>query len=937
MALKQDQPTWPFLIVLAAVALFGFLWASHTGPVSEHPQHGGIKIDPSGVSGPLGSAAGGPDASRGSPRPHPAGCLPSLPTLDSETGFRVWGDDCPSWSDADDFRLVVPSGKFASEVPQLGDVPLTGSLVRLEAVRPSGGSDPLPAQHDTAETDSSDPPAPADQSAGGMLEFGKIGQVGDSDTSWGSSAQWTTNRPEQPSIQLSPEKVAALSLSPDAAQRAAGPDEQSGQSPAFGLSALTSAATGPAMSAPEASGDEQWADVWPRPATLLEQLEALRAEPALLHWSDAVFAAIDQLWNALRAKCSVEQEQALARLDELAQQADRLLPELTDPHPLNLLRQARHALGRRLHLWRTLSQWDHTSPGADADDSDLPRRLASALSKVRQLLGDSQSAEAWWRYLELDRLESQLQEPGGWTPASELLARRILRRLAYAQSASDRKRLLDSAAFAELGQVLATGVQRPSARAILALVEEFEQLHQPSTAASLGEVLVLLRASGTPQVRAVGEAIDAGYRGANFRIAVSEQLLNRLIPERELEYRPVHDVIRGYPVLGDSLAETQVAFRLIPDPQRIRLALEVRGLVAAITSSIAGPAVFHNDSQSAYLALKELEFDLSGIRTQPAEVVVANEFWLRSLRTDFDPVPLLGALAQEIARAQHAESKYETKREVAQKLERQVRTQVNREADERFERLNARIRRHLLEAVEALSLGPEMVGAQTTRQRIIMQLRLAGGDQTAAGTARPWAPSDSLASCQVHESTLNNAIARLGFDGHTLTLTEVHRRLGELLRLNTMESDADDDRVEITFASQDALQVHFHDGQMAVRMAIAQLYRPPHDWRDFEVRAFYRPVAEGRTARMQRDGVVQLIGPHLKFRDQIALRGVFSKTFSKNRSWDLLPQWFAEHPKIADLEVTQLKIADGWLALAVGPARTTAATVAHGNPQEELR
>ena len=74
---------------------------------------------------------------------------------------------------------------------------------------------------------------------------------------------------------------------------------------------------------------------------------------------------------------------------------------------------------------------------------------------------------------------------------------------------------------------------------------------------------------------------------------------------------------------------------------------------------------------------------------------------------------------------------------------------------------------------------------------------------------------------------------------------------------------------------------------------------------------------------MVRDGIVQLGGRRIPTGQQIALRGIFAKTFSSRRAWNLTPQRLATEEKFADLTVTQFVIDDGWLGVALGPQRPT--------------
>ena len=109
----------------------------------------------------------------------------------------------------------------------------------------------------------------------------------------------------------------------------------------------------------------------------------------------------------------------------------------------------------------------------------------------------------------------------------------------------------------------------------------------------------------------------------------------------------------GVPVHGQSLTSTDVAIRLIPDPTRVRMALEVTGEVAATTSSTSGPATFINDSEALYAARKPFEINGKGVKLLPAEVDVQHETRLRDVATDFDGIPLFGWMARSVARTQH--------------------------------------------------------------------------------------------------------------------------------------------------------------------------------------------------------------------------------------------------------------------------------------------
>jgi hypothetical protein len=82
-------------------------------------------------------------------------------------------------------------------------------------------------------------------------------------------------------------------------------------------------------------------------------------------------------------------------------------------------------------------------------------------------------------------------------------------------------------------------------------------------------------------------------------------------------------------------------------------------------------------------------------------------------------------------------------------------------------------------------------------------------------------------------------------------------------------------------------------------------------------------VVHGRSAELCRDGVVQLVG-RLSTGSQIAVRGIFSKTFSKDDTLPISPEWLAKDSRLADVAITQFAVDDGWVSLAYGPRQHTA-------------
>jgi len=683
--------------------------------------------------------------------------------------------------------------------------------------------------------------------------------------------------------------------------------------------------------APQREETEQFvADVWREPDALLQGLKELAAAGPTSKWATEVSRRL----HALGPAVSGGSDEAVAIVGELADlngQVPQLAATLQDRALLRKLCRTSFALGRRLDVWQEVVRLGvPRSANTDLPELD-PQKLSTCLAEIDALTGDSTEGRQWRKYLLIDALKQRAQkQPAPEDRLARQLAQRALARMTQIPLTPRQRQFVTSGPMAALRAELRQWAAEPVGVAVLLRdMERYERTGLPSDARRLAFDCQHLGVSPTEARRLLAQRIDTHYRNANVRVAISEELLNRLIPERNWEYAPVNDRVLGRPVRGTSLMASEVAVRMLPDPHRVRMALEVTGEIAAQTTADAGPATFVNDSQSYYVARKPLEIDMKGIALWPAEVDVRNETRLRDVETGFDGIPLIGPLVKGMARSQLEQNTPAATREVKQKVAVQARERIDTEARQRLNEVVVRLNREVFDPLHALALDPQMIDGETTEKRFTMRLRLAGEDQLGSHTPRPQAPSDSLASVQVHESAINNAVQRLELDGRTFTLPELSKRLAARLNRTKMwDISPEHEDVIITFADKDAVLVRCVDGQVALTVSIAQLSKSPRKWKDFQVRAFYRPQIDGRSAQLVRDGVIHLIGQRLNTGGQIALRGIFSKAFAKDVPWQLMPERLVKEPKLRNTSITQFVIDDGWVGVSLGPKREASRTAA---------
>ncbi len=667
--------------------------------------------------------------------------------------------------------------------------------------------------------------------------------------------------------------------------------------------------------------------VEPLVGSLLEALDELSWDCRTGDWARDTAAALRRLAMAT-AEAGPATDHWLDELERRVRSGEDLAASLGDDPAGARVAAAGRMVGRRLELWKLVRAATLAGPVAleKADRAALGRRVAVLAARTR----DSEEGARWQEFLGLDHLAVLAAgEATTWTATERLVARLLLARLDTARWSPAQQRFVAGEPVAGLRSELEAIAAEPiDAEGVLEAIEKYDRTGSPVAAGVIGSERLKLTYAGQPACRRLSERLAATYGNPNVRIAVTAYLLNRLIPDRQPQYQWVRDTVLGKPVRGESRTDAEVSLELVPDPRRLRMALKIDGTVSARTYTTSGPATLFNDSASTYSAVKRVELATDGLHLAPAEVTAENRTRLRGVRTLFDPIPLLGSLMQEAARSEHERSRPEIRREVKEKIYHQAKQQVDAEVDARLGELGERLKGRLLDPLAKMSVGPTLVESKTTQKRMVMQLRVASVLQLGADTPRPWAPADSVLSCQVHQSALNNVLQRLELDGATLSIAQLRQRIAERFdRPEMLQRTTENDDARITFAPRDAVRVELRDGRFTIGLAVRELRKGSRHWRNFEVLVSYRPRITGRTAELARDGVVRLSG-RLKAGSQIALRGIFSKTFPKDRTWPVVPPQLAEDPRLAGLAVTQLEVRDGWIALALGPQRPRPAVAA---------
>ncbi len=657
-----------------------------------------------------------------------------------------------------------------------------------------------------------------------------------------------------------------------------------------------------------------------RPTVLFEQLEALAVVPLASEWAEKV---ADQLRRLTMESSTVATDplEVLDVLQRLAEEGSVLSQAESNPVTQQAWLQANWALKRRLGIWQVLWEPTHEEtlpPNFPATPPDL-RPL---LEEIGALLAGDARGDAWSEYLLLDRLATAASEGAEIDGkkrgklAYEVLTRMFDPRLTEAQEA-----FLSTRPLLDLHQQLQLWAAQPvDLNRLVALVERYESGRELRFAAAIAQIQQQLQWSRDPHWHALADHLREHYRGANMRIALAGELLNRMVPKQKVIVTPVSDRIAGAKVLGQARTTTNLKVQLVPDSSSWQMRLEASGKVYSQTRTDTWPARVRSAAKMQYQANKLIMINQEGLHISPTKAQAQGRNALIGVDSQLDPIPLVGSLLREIARKKSQKSRPVAMSQVKAKVARQARLRMDKEADAKFIRIEQKFRENILGSLEQLALIADPVAMQTTPERLAMQLRLANDGQLAAHTPRPLAPSDSLASVQMHETVLNNAMAGLELDGQRMKLVELFHFFAK--KLGYVDPVPPEDlpmRTVLEFAARDAILIRCDGDCLQVILSIRELAHGRDKIRNFRVHVRFRPVLEGLDVRLVREGSLEFSGRRLKTGPRVVLHSVLGKLFAKDQEVRLLAGNLQGDPRLAGLMVTQLVIEDGWIALALGP------------------
>ncbi|MFO0904610.1 MAG: hypothetical protein U0939_16515 [Pirellulales bacterium] len=663
---------------------------------------------------------------------------------------------------------------------------------------------------------------------------------------------------------------------------------------------------------------------WPVPVSLIEQLNGLIGSGVAPEWARMVLQDLARLKDVAEIQ-SPEVKPIFARLDAAAKAASTVADRLPEANDRPAVLRCGYAISRRIAVWTTLHELAENGARSAEWRPETMTLLGQTYRNVEMHLARTQHTQMWRQYLLLQHVP-KLSVEGSPTISQRESARQMLLRLDTACLSEEQAAFLHQPVF----QAWAAALRKYSAESIdpgelLNALERYEATFSVEESRRLAHGYQALRWSTDAGEARSAQPLNDHYRNANVRVAISASLINRILPSEHSSEEEVNDMIRDAHVRGTSQTSSRVRVFLVPDRLQWRLGLEAKGDVAAQTESQKGPATFFQDAWSNYNARKHVTVDKRGIRTERAQAAARSTSDLRGFETDYDGIPIFNLIARAIASRQYTVESRAAAAEVEDKVASMASQRLDEEIEKRLSSAEGEFQTRWLSPLRRMGLEPTPIDFETTDQRLIARYRLAGTHQLAAHTPRPQAPSNSWMSIQLHESAINNTFDQLGIGGRKMPIEDLYRELAAKFdRPAPAIPDDLPEGITLTLAADEAIRVRCDSGRLQLTLRVAELAQGRTKWKNFEVKATYVPSTDQREANLVRDGIIELGGERRGLGNQVALRAIFAKVLSKNRPIRLINHSLAKQPQLADLEVNQFVLNDGWLGVAMAPKANTA-------------
>ena len=666
---------------------------------------------------------------------------------------------------------------------------------------------------------------------------------------------------------------------------------------------------------------------WVRATVLIEQVESVLKIPQATKWARKTISILDSLAktpigakNEIHAKLFELQEQrqlipqvqALVWNERQYNSGDDILAHQNSAE----VERLGYRIDRRLAIWWPVSQLKTTVNFTDPWSTPASFRRISV----------GELDPRWSEYLKLSDFRSTFRSINPDQAEQKKVSREVLARLYSPVLNSVQKHYLESSIDPSVVEFLKGHASNSvDVESLLKQIEHYESRSASVSGFYLNDSYQDLIWSSDPAQNEIAQQLQTHYRNANVRFSVSGRLLNRMIPQLPATAEPISETIQGAQISGNSQIYNNLRIALDPSPNQLSLRLESTGSVQADTVARTNTFRVSNKGNVDFQVFQNVRIGPEGINAleAPYSVSSGNQNVV-GLQSKLDNFPLVGWMARKLAANKLRDESPKTTHLFKEKVRVSAESRMQQEVQKGVEKLRHYTYTNLFEPLVNMELEPQAVQMSTSSDQLMMRYRIAGPDQMAANSARPRDSGQSLISFQLHQTAVNNAIARVGLKGNTFTMDELSKHLSDVIGLplgGIGDSKNSDQYAEIGFAPLAPIEIEFIEDRFRITLNLKTLKVGENgkQWKNLSLVAAYKPVAAGTHFVLEQDDQETRIKgkKRIKFRDKAAISTVMKVMFKKQYVVNALPQKVLSQLGGNNLAISQLVISDGWISLSL--------------------
>lgn len=578
-------------------------------------------------------------------------------------------------------------------------------------------------------------------------------------------------------------------------------------------------------------------------------------------------------------------------------------------------------------------------PLAETDLAARRGELVAAIGRLNaRLAQDGENGARWRRYLKLQQLQDELQQP---KPSAAVLGQ-VYQRLTSGYDG------LWLVCFADVRHGLLRYLQTAGSLAGPDFKQSYEQVldqlggrlaeysARPDAEQAWQIALTLRLLQDLDQAPKLIETARRQFHSPNLRIAVSRQLMARNVEGEVVDdVMPVHDCILKSTVIGQGVTNGRKLLTLIADDDRAVIETIFQGTTRSKTTAYQGPVAVFTDGVTQLSASKRIYLSEAGVEAAPAEACAQTS----TTFTGMCAPRMLERIAWKKAYKQKGSAEYVAGWLAEQKLKQRVESEGAEAIAKLKDGFEGRFRRPMRD----YGMMPELLKFATDSEAMQITARMADRYQLAAAEA-PLAPEAGDLVVQVHESMVNNVGHQL-LSGMTMREESLRSWATERMKIKLDPPPADSEPVAVAFpAAMAPLAVGFDRDEIVMVIRGERIYKNDElisrKLKSVDITARYQIRREGGVLKLVREGEVQVLPTGYKPEEgkplsaevvlvRNALKAHLERAFKSERPLDFDLE--TDGRVVGRMNAVEARAAGGWLVLSwrlAGRASTPAVALA---------